>query len=100
FNYPQVLFVWAMLLWTAVVLIAGSGALRSLIVLTTALILVPILLWSLGLVGYIVFVFLHANPNSLVAFPIALALAFHVTQAFGRRARPMPLLVAIVPAAS
>lgn len=100
FNYPQVLFAWAMVLWTAVVLIAGSGPLRSFIVLTAALILAPMALWSFGLAGYIVFVLLHANPNTLVAFPIALAFTFHVTQAFRRGARPVPLFIAAVPAAS
>lgn len=81
-------------------LIAGSGVMKTIVVLTTAILGVPLFIWGLGSVGLIVFVFFIANPNSLIAWPVALALAFHIYRSFRRRSLPsLPFLLLIPPAA-
>jgi len=99
FHYSQVLFSWAIVLWVAVVLVAGSGPWRSLVVLTVAILLLPALVWGIGYVGINVFVYFLANPNSLVAWPVALALTFHLYRSFRRRSPPsLPVLLLLPPA--
>ncbi len=100
FTYSQVLFCWSMVLWTAVVLTAGSGPRRALVVLITAILAVPAFLFGIRGVGDAVFVFFLANPNSLTTWPIGLALAFHLYQSFRRNSTPSLLVLALVPPAS
>jgi len=88
FTYAQVLFGWVTVLWTAVVLIADSRASRGIGVLTIAVLAVPLIAGRMGDLPYLVFVLFHANPNSAIARPIALAFAFHVYRAFLRKAPP------------
>ena len=99
-TYSQILFLWAMLLWIAVALVAGWGPWGSLTVLTTALLAVPAFMFGLHRVGVILLVFFHANPNSLIAWPVGLAFAFHLQQAFRRRTPPSLLFLILVPPAS
>lgn len=100
FTYSQVLFCWAMVLWTAVVLIAGPEPRRALVVLITAILAVPIVLFGIRGVGDLVFVFFLANPNSLTTWPIGLALAFHLYQSFRRNTSPSWPVLALVPPSS
>jgi hypothetical protein len=99
FHYSQALFCWAMVLWTAVLLVAGPGVWRSIVVLSSSLLAVPAFLYGPGQVGTILYVFLHANPNSLIAWPIGVALAMHVYRSFRRQTTPWaPALLFIAPA--
>ena len=100
FTYSQVLFCWAIALWTAVVLIAQPGVWRSLVVLSVALLAVPILIFGPGSVGSMVFVFFLANPNSLIAWPIGLGLTFHLYRSFRRHASPSWFFLVLLPPAS
>lgn len=101
-TYAQVLFGWAMVLWSAVVLIAASGPATSLIVLATTMLCVPLAVLGFDLPGwgYTAFVFFHANPNSLVGWPVALAFVFHLHQSFRRRTEPLWSFLVLVPPAS
>jgi hypothetical protein len=100
FTFCQVAFAWALVLWTAVVLIAGSTLPSSLFVLTSAVLLVPIAIWGTGSFGLVVTTNFHSNLNSLFAWEIGLGLAFHLYRAFRRGMAPMPAFVLIVPPAS
>lgn len=85
-----------------VVVIAASGPVTSLIVLATTMLFVPLAVWGFGLPGwgYIVFVFFHANPNSLIGWPVALAFVFHLNQSFRRGTKPLWSFLVLVPPAS
>lgn len=100
FTYSQVLFVWAMVLWTAAVLIAGGGPWRTPTVLAISLLAVPAFMFGPHRVGAIVLVFFHANPNSLIAWPVGLAFACHLEHAWRRRTPPALLVLIVVPPAS
>ena len=100
FSYSQVLFAWAAVLWTGSVLIASPRTSGAFLFLTTALLAMPVLIWGIGLVDDILFVFFHANPNSLIAWPVGLALAMHLGRSFRRGALPSLLLLIAIPPAS
>jgi len=100
FTYTQVLFCWVLVLWIAVVLVAGGGFWRALIVLTIAMFAIPALMFDASRVGLIVFIFFLANPNSAMAWPIGLALGFHLYQSHRRRTPPFALALAVIAPAS
>lgn len=100
FNFCQVAFGWALVLWTAVVLIAGATLPSSLFVLTSAVVLAPSAIWGTDSFGFFIATSFHSNLNSLVAWQIGLGLAFHLYRAFRRGVRPNAAFVLLIPPAS
>src|SRR5262249_28884253 len=100
FHYSQTLFCWAIVLWTAVALIAGAGPWRAAIALSMAVFAAPMFFFGVDHFGETFAVSFSANPNSLVAWPIGIALALHLYRSFQRHAPPDPLVLVLVPPAS
>lgn len=100
FDYPQVVFCWVAVLLTAMVLVADSRPGRGALILTTSLLVVPILVWHPTTIGNLLMGWFHANPNSALARPIGLALAFHFYRCFLLGVQPRWSLLTLVPAAS
>jgi hypothetical protein len=100
FTFCQVAFAWALVLWTAVVLIAGSTLASSLFVLTSAILLAPIGIWGVDAFGSFVTTAFHSNQNSLFAWEIGLGLTFHLYRSFRRGVPPMLSFALVIPPAS
>ena len=100
FNFCQVAFAWSLVLWTAVVLIAAADLASSLLVLTTAVLLVPAGIWGVDAMGSFITTSFHSNLNSLVAWQIGLAFVFHLFRSFRRGTPPSSWFVLMVPASS
>lgn len=100
FTYSQVLFIWAAVLWTAVAFVADGGAWGALTLLTIAILAMPAFLFGIPLIGTIVYVFFHANPNSLIAWPVGLAFTLHLQRSLRRGTPPSKAFLLLAPPAS
>src|SRR5262249_28783750 len=99
-HYSQILVAWALVLWTAVVLVAASGLVTSLVLLTTSLLVVPTLIWGSGFLGAMLTSSFYSNPNSILDWPLGLLVTCHLAQRVHDRHPPLWSVAVLIPAAS